>query len=620
MARRGDRKGRTRAPVPEPAAPAPGRTGVRVTVSERHGRTSRHTLDPTAYRCTTLAAQLADEAVEYVRKMALSDDGGSYLGAVRKFAAFADRQLGDAAGTARLDDDRIDLPEVIHEWETALRQEYGLRSSQPYRLVSIVLVLIAQRGDRDQAVPERLRRRAAAPPIFPAPKSTPLDEFSNAERIDLRDATRSRVRELEERLDHGRLLLEEGRDPREYGWRELPSLLLTTAALEENLPRKPKWWPADLREAGFGRRALVTAAGGMLFPTEIDLMAFRVLLLLGMVDTTPEELLYLQLPDIEDTGEGVRVVQRKARARRVRADLHPAAEGGRAWDVPGLLRRLLAATAETRETFPAAAPWLFLAAELNHRTGRLEARPATFTRGGRRFTHWIATQDDGVGRPLSISLPHDARRLRKTAKTARAAALGGTVSDLAGDDHHVEVFRGHYAHGTTAHLMAGRTIARAQQWVFQRALDRPLVIDAEAEKQLTEPETAKAAGLSADQARDMLAGQLDMGLTHCRDPYDSPFTTGGRPCHVAPAMCMLCRNAVVFTSQLPRLLMLADHIETMRARLEPPRWQALWGRQAAALAELFTEYAEHIPTARQEIEDQRLTLHLPLGLRTEYEQ
>ncbi|RZE59690.1 hypothetical protein C0Q98_14360 [Streptomyces albidoflavus] len=595
-------------------------------MSERHGRTSRHTLDPAAYRCTTLAAQLADEAVEYVRKMALSDDGGGYLGAARKFAAFADRQLGDAAVTARLDDDRIDLPEVIHEWETALRQEYGLRSGQPYRLVSTVLTLIAQRGHRDQAVPERLRRRAAAPPIFPAPKSTPLDEFSNAERIDLRDAARRRVRELEERLEHGRRLLETGRDSREYGWRELPNLLwaareglLTTTALEANLPRKPKWWPASLREAGLGRRALVTAIGGMLFPTEIDLMAFRVLLLLGMADTTPEELLDLTLPDIEDTGEGVRVVQCKARARRVRADLHPAASGGGAWDVPGLLRRLLAATATTREAFPTAGPRLFLSAELNNRTGQLAARPATFTRGRRRFTHWIAAQDDGAGRPLAISLPHDARRLRKTAKTARAAALGGTVSDLAGDDHHVEVFRGHYAHGTTAHLMAGRTIARAQQWVFQQALDKPLFIDAEAEKQLAEPETAKAAGLSEDQARDMLAGGLDMGLAHCRDPYDSPFTTGSQPCHAAPAMCMLCRNAVVFTSQLPRLLMLADHIETMRTRLEPPRWQVLWGRQAAALTELFTEYAEYIPAARQEIEDQRLTLHLPLGLRTEYD-
>ncbi|WP_406156399.1 hypothetical protein OG298_01805 [Streptomyces sp. NBC_01005] len=565
--------------------------------------------------------------------MALSDHGGAYLGAVRKFAAFVDRQLGDAAEAARLDDDQIDLPEVIHEWETALRQEYGLRSGQPYRLVSTVLALIAERGNRDQAVPERLRRRATAPPIFPEPRSAPLDEFSNAERIDLRDAARGQVRELEVRLEHGRDLLAAGRDPREHGWHELPNLLwaaregmLSTAVLGKNLPHKVKWWPDALREVdpGPGRlrksglRALITGLGRMLFPREIDLMPFRILLLLAMADTTPEELLDLKLTDIEVTGEGVRLVQRKARARRVRADLHPAAGGGGSWDAPGLLRRLLAATALIRETFTAE-PWLFLAVEPHRHTGTLEAGAATFTRGGRRFTHWIVAQADGTGRPLEISLPHDARRLRKTTKTTRAAALGGTVSDLAGDDHHVEVFRGHYAHGTTAHLMAGRTIARAQQWVFQRALDKPLFIETEAEKRLTEPETANAAGLSEDQARDMLAGQLDMGLANCRDPYDSPFTTGSQPCHVAPAMCMLCRNAVVFTSQLPRLLMLADHIGTMRTRLEPPRWQSLWGRQAAALTELFTEYAEYIPAARKEIEDKRLTLHLPLGLRTEYD-
>ncbi|MFE2493839.1 hypothetical protein ACFXKS_12710 [Streptomyces scopuliridis] len=28
------------------------------------------------------------------------------------------------------------------------------------------------------------------------------------------------------------------------------------------------------------------------------------------------------------------------------------------------------------------------------------------------------------------------------------------MTDLAGDDHHVEVYRGHYGHGTTAHVLA----------------------------------------------------------------------------------------------------------------------------------------------------------------------
>ncbi|MFJ5819843.1 hypothetical protein ACIQGT_39050 [Streptomyces sp. NPDC093108] len=603
-------------------------------MSERRGHATRHSVDPASFRCSVLAAQLADEAVEYVRKMALANSGCGYLMAVRKFAAFTDARLGTAAASARLDGGTVDLPEVIHEWETALRQEYELRSKAPGRQVGALLTLIAQRADRDQAVPERLRRRALAPPVFRSPKTKPLDEFSNAERIDLRDAARRSVRDLEERLARGRDLLARGSDPREGGWRDLANLawassegLLTVASLAENLPVKWKWWPPALREIDpgddrmrrSGCRALVAGVGRLLFPREIDLMPFRVLLLLGMADTTPEELHDLKLPDIEVTNEGVRLVQRKARAGRVRADLHPAArEGGGAWDVPGLVRRLLAATALTREVFDVE-PWLFLAVEPHRDTGAMEARVARFARPGRRFTHWITAQKDGDGNPLVISQPHEVRRLRKTAKAARAAILGGTVSDLAGDDHHVEVYRGHYAHGTTAHLLAGRTVNRAQQWVFQRVLDKPVVIDDEAEVRLEEPQTADAVGLSTDQAREMRAGQLDMGLVNCRDPYDSPFTANNQLCHVAPAMCMLCRNAVVFTSQLPRLLMLADHIDTMRTRLEPPRWQALWGQQAAALAELFTECAEQIPAARQQIENQRLKLDLPLGLRTEYD-
>jgi hypothetical protein len=265
-------------------------------------------------------------------------------------------------------------------------------------------------------------------------------------------------------------------------------------------------------------------------------------------------------------------------------------------------------------------PWLFLAVESSQWRTSLTADVARFSNHGRRFTHWIAAHQDNDGTPaLHISRPHDVRRLRKTVKTARVAALGGTVADLAGDDHHVAVFSGHYAHGTTAHVLAGRAINRAQQKVFERLATRPVFVDAEAERRLDAPEIAEAIGMTADQAAAMRDGQHDMGLTNCRDPYDSPYTPGNRLCHVAPAMCMLCRNAVVFTSQLPRLLLLADHIEHMRTVLEPRRWTAVWGAQAAALAQLFRDCEDQLPAARQAIKTQQLRLDLPLGMRTEYD-
>ncbi|MFE2972778.1 hypothetical protein ACFXKC_56530 [Streptomyces sp. NPDC059340] len=651
MPRRGERKPRVRSSVPEPLPTRePDRVGIRALTWTRRGVTARRTVDPAKYRCSTLAAQLADEWITYTRAMARSDGGVDLAQAVRSFAKFVDKHLPtlgmDPAG-ARLDGHEMDLVEVIHAWEEDLRQQHGLRSNSPHVKTSCLLTLIEQRALKDTGIPEALRLRAQAPPAYPPRRGEPLDEFSNAERIALRDAARDAVRGLEARLARGRQLLARGVDPREGGWHEPANLvwaaahprLLTVEVLKPQFPQNVLSWPEpvkDLLPAASdgtllkrGFRYLVAELGALLFPTEMDLQAFRVLLLLGMSDTSPEELHDLQLPDIEFTDGGVRLVQRKDRAHRVRADLHPdpgpeegAAEfaGDGAWDVPGLLRRLLAATELSREVFPDAEPWLFLAVERRLR-GVLDAEVAQFKNRGRRFGGWIAQQRDATGKPLDISRPFEIRRLRKTTKVVRAVALGGTVSDLAGDDHHIEVYRMHYAHGTTAHILAGRAINRAQKWVFERmsTAARPVLVTEEAEKHLEKPEVAEDLGLEIEQAKALRSGDLDMGLVNCRNPYASPHRKDAKVCHVAPAMCMLCRNAVVFTSQIPRLLLLSDHIERMRTTLAPPHWQALWGRQAAALAEVFAECADLVPDARREIAELGLRLHLPLGMRTEFD-
>ncbi|MEV5140708.1 hypothetical protein AB0K71_22220 [Streptomyces syringium] len=595
-----------------------------------------------------LAAQLADEWVKIIRALAIADGGPNYGGAVRKFAAFMDEYaptLGLDPADARLESDVIDLVAATYAWEDALRRDFP-HSKHAKNLVRALLALIDQRASAGGTVCENLRIRAQAPTAFRAPRDKPLDEFTNAERIDLRDAAREQVRVTETRLARGRNLLAAGEDPRNGGWRSLPNLLwaaragmVTSKVLQKELPSKSKWWPSEIREIlpdwtdgdttrRPGVRSLIRSLGRMLFADEMDLHAFRILLLLGMSDTTPEELHDLQIPDIEFTDGGVRLIQQKNRATRIRADLHPEQPapqqqdsyfaGAGTWDVHGLLRRLLAATALARDAFTSE-PWLFLAVDYRQAARGLGAECAGFTHDQRRFTHWIAAQRDSGGNLLAISQPHDVRRLRKTTKVVRAVVLGGSVSDLAGDDHHVEIYRGHYAHGTTAHVLAGRAINRSQQWVFQRATQKPVLVDAAAEPRLEEPEVAEPLGLDSSQVKAIRAGELDMGITHCRNPYDSPHRSDGRVCHVAPAMCMLCRNAVIFTSQLPRLLMLSDHIERMRAALPPPQWQAVWGRQAAALKEVFTECADLLPAARQQVVDLRLRLDLPLGQRTEFD-
>jgi hypothetical protein len=652
MPRRGERKTRIRSKGPAKTQVTPGRIGVRVFLEQRRGRTTRHSIDPSDYRCTTLAAQLADEWLKMTRHAALSGGGSDYSSAVRSFAEFTDKHLSEVGvnpADARLDGHGVDLVEVLYAWEGDLRQNHGVKSRQPYRLARALLALIGQRASVDSGIPEHLRQRTKAPTSYGKPTPRPLDEFSNAERIALRDAARAAVRATEARLARGRELLAAGTDPRVGGWRDLSNLVWATRmrmvnsrTLQTHLPTKTRWWPPEVvgllpategQSRRPGVRVLGQELGRLLFPDEYDLQAFRVLLLLGMADTTPEELHDLQLDDIEFTDGGLRLVQTKMRASRIRADLHPEVDlevgsedgedqeftGSGAWDVPGLMRRLLAATALIRETFDPE-PYLFVAVRQLLRGGDLTGEVAQFNSPQRyRFSFWITSQRDAQGRPLSISEPHEVRRLRKTTKVVRAVALGGTVSDLAGDDHHVEVYRGHYGHGTTAHIMAGRAINRSQEWVFQRVVHKPVLVDEATEERLDEPDVAGEIGMDIEVAKAMRAGELDMGLVNCRNPYDSPQRTDNKLCHVAPGMCMLCRNAVIFYSQLPRLLLMSDRIERMRTALPPPRWHAIYGKQRAALDEVFAECADRLPAARQQITEMGLRLDVPLGQRTEFD-
>ncbi|MER5466805.1 hypothetical protein ABT010_40590 [Streptomyces sp. NPDC002668] len=444
------------------------RIGIRRIVVERRGGERTWHIDPGDFACSLMAAQLADEWALYAETTGIRDPGKQAT-AVRRFATFTDAwaaQRGVDARLVRLDGGLVDLTEVLFDWEHALRAQFPPPSKAPYSAVGWILALIAQRAARDAQVPETLRARAAAPALFDKQPCTVLDEFSQAERLALRDAARRDVRALEERLARGQELLAAGRDPRITGWCAVENLvwaagagILSVEAVRPHLPRKVGRWPAPLRELalsvgvggpgpGCSIPSLILAAASLLFPREIDLQPLRVLLLLGMGDCTPEELLDLQIPDVEFTDGGVRIRQTKARVDRIRGVLHTGAKpgpgpreesGAGQWDVPGLLRRLVAVTEPARAR--SEGTWLFTAVEFQG-TGcrRIAPAMARFTRQGRRLTHWIARHDGSDGHPmLQVSEPHDARRLRKTAKTARVVALGGAPADLAADDHHIEV-------------------------------------------------------------------------------------------------------------------------------------------------------------------------------------
>ncbi|WP_030246330.1 hypothetical protein [Streptomyces sp. NRRL S-350] len=614
--------------------------GVRIRTEFGKGERERQVrIDPAAFACPLLAAQLADAWLDYAKTYALvaSYDHRTAVASFCDFAGPYLASLGQDPAAVALESTDVDLAEAVYAWERQLPGRYPPSSNRPYHLACALLNVVNLAASRNPRVSDRLRERVRGVSVLRKRADQVLDEFSNAERLAMRTAAMDDIRALEKRLAAGRELLSAGHDPHEAGWDATANLLwaarhglLSVKALVDHLPGRVHRWPDELRElltetSGGrppGRRRLALAAARMLYPREIDLHPFRVLLLLAMTDCTPEELHRLHLDDVEFSADGVRVVQRKARARRIRADFHPAGtvggesvptavfDGAGQWDVPGLMRRLVEVNALTREAF--GAPFLFTAVEVDQK-GSLRAGLASFDTDGRRFSDWLHA------RSLQVSVPYDVRRLRKTAKTAKAAVLGGTLSDLASDDHHVRVFAGHYAHGTTAHVLAARAVNAAQQKVFDRLGAGPVLVAEQAEPLLGEPQVAEALGVSERVGRELRDGELDMGLTNCREPENSPFTGPGRPCHVAPAMCLVCPNAVVFTSQLPRLLLFADHVERLRERLDPPMWQRHWAAKARVLAELFEECAHLLPAAREQIAAGTVDLDLPLGMRTEYD-
>jgi hypothetical protein len=126
--------------------------------------------------------------------------------------------------------------------------------------------------------------------------------------------------------------------------------------------------------------------------------------------------------------------------------------------------------------------------------------------------------------------------------------------------------------------------------------------------------------LSAAEVEALRTGQLDMGVTDCTDPFASPFGQPGQLCPVAPLRCLECSNAFVLPSNLPQLLLFADHLEQLALRLEPRHFHALWGQSRANLVEVLQSRTDvEIARARAQIAEERIVVHLPLSSRVEFD-
>ncbi|MGW8490346.1 hypothetical protein [Streptomyces sp. NPDC055886] len=637
MPRRGERRRDFRHEDPDLG---PVRIGIRQVVTpDSRGKKRVLQFDPPQFACQILAAELADEWVEYIEVTSRrTGTASSHRQGLRLFCTFVDEQLAGRAPEASLAKADPDLSMMLLAWEQSLPARWPQGSTRPGALAANLRILINRRHRHpDRALAPRLAQIAAQDHSLAWGVTQELDEFSRKDKAALVKAAWDDVARLRKRLKAGWEMAKAGGHPAEHGWLRMPDLLWALAnravspremAQKIPFPLAPELEaliPDNVRTEGqgCGMRGLflVRCLLNQLYPNERDLHAFRVLLV-AATGHSPEEVAGLTEEAVEFTEGGVRLTMIKNRARRIhrraftRIDTVNAVEHVREYadrprlEVSAIVRQLMDVTAPLRDLYGEGPVPLFLHGALP------PAGEFTVGRGRLRlFGRWV--KEMGVDLEGRV----DIRRLRKSVKVEKAVVFGGRITDIA-DDHHQETFRGHYAQGTTLRMVSGRVINAAQQSWFDKATVGPVILDAAAEAALDEEAAPvlRELGLSTEQVEDLRSGALEMGVTSCRDPFDSPFSRPGALCTVAPLRCLECRNAWILPSHLPQLLLFADHLDRLRTRLSPVHFHTLWGQTAANLAAVLAERSEaETAAARRHIAVGAATLQLPLTARAEFD-
>ncbi|WP_406101245.1 hypothetical protein OG698_03055 [Streptomyces sp. NBC_01003] len=600
-------------------------------------------VDPADYRCSLLAMQLADEWTEYVAATAIKEQARSYESAIDRLCRYVEKVLGDEAEGASLADP--DLFDTLVQWELSLPEGNAPSSTKPYMLASSLRVLIVRRDDHpDREVSPALARLARGPTLVSCGERTERDEFTREEKRALVRAAWESAHATRKRLEAGWALAEQGRHRDQGCWTSVPHLLwglahdeISVDDLRRLLPPSREW-PQELVEftAGPGkapqphvaRLQLARRLLASLYPTALDLHAFRILLM-DATGYTSEEVTGFGETEVEFLPKGVRLTLLKNRGGHLRhrafrdqslSDV-PAADGDAGghlvvnWprrEASEVVRQLLDLTARVRAKAAHVTDTLFVNAAV--RPGYITVFDRwTPGRSRANFGHWL----DAMG--VEVKGERHIGRLRKSTKVEKTIVTEGRIG-AAADDHTEETFANHYAQGTTLRILSGRTIATAQQHWFDQALDRvdgPTVVSGTED---IDQGLLEDTGLSAQEADDIMTGQLDMGVSHCKNPYQSPFSRPGELCAVAPLRCLECRNAWILPSNLPQLLLFQVHLERLRTLLAPRAFTRLWGQSWVNLhAVLDDRTPEELAQARKHIEAGQAVLDLPLAAHTEFD-
>lgn len=518
--------------------------------------------------------------------------------AVRTFVVFVGAaEDGQAPGF-----ELIDLEaDHVDAFEQALVLEYGHDSSQPHAVLELTTRVLrevhaARPHDFDSETEARIQyatRKARG-------RSTrTLDAYPSPVFEAIKQAALSDVRAIQNRILEGERLLSLGDDPALADW-EREENVLWHIAHHRPLTGKDRPRKTFLRLGGVRR------LNSRLYFSAPDLVPFLVLLIC-QTGLEPECAKDLKADCLHNPARGfVSIHYVKHRAGGQGNKTMRVSDGGSLHHPGGLIRLARRLTARAREAISAEALWV----DHGHEGTRESFRPKG-VRKGRLFHHvdpWLERHGldqlvDHDGSPVRLDL----RRLRKSYKSQQYLRAAGVLSDFA-QGHGRETAARHYADIGAHRELHEQAVEDGLHEALAIALPPPVVVDQDGTR-LDEGEQR----LPPEQARAALSGESDVFLASCRDFYDTPYVTSGKPCPVPFWGCLECPNAVFTTRHLPQILSFLDFIEHQRDHYPVAEWNLryglAWERIVSGIRCKFRD--EQIATAQAIAESDGARLLLP---------
>ncbi|OWV83319.1 hypothetical protein ATY75_26240 [Rhizobium sp. N122] len=433
-------------------------------------------------------------------------------------------------------------------------------------LAKAILALRSIDADQPRLLDEGVRRRLSYTSSQSAGRSRPRDAYSPFVARQLRDAARGDIARIFRRI--GKPLDEDDNYPNlrrvtdEANARIVASGRLSSAdpafkslyfmRLRRGLPVSTL---AEDLHAGFHLRA-------MDIPPLLTFLSLETGLEIECCKA-------LTVDCLQNSGPGtieIAYVKRRARGAEHK---HIRVRDGGIGTPGGLIRKLIEATAFTRQFVPSENLWLY------YYTGPTQLR-AGIEHPHELVDRWTAGHGivDDNGEPLRLVLS----RLRKTHKALWYLKTEGHMTRFA-VGHTPEIAARHYADIPSLRPLHEATIAEAFSEVAAAA--GPIVVAPAREDSWRQCDATPEARENRD---GILSGEQDVWLAACSGFDRSPFGDSGEPCPQPFWGCLECRNAVITARKLPAIVAFLRFIEEQRAGLSAADCAMKFGRAHARIA------------------------------------